>query len=81
MMVTRYFISSVIGRVYILVSNKALISSIGMHPPGCAILYYMLNTQLFLPPQFLCHIEHRALYVRCFIISSSSGRTSENLHA
>jgi hypothetical protein len=35
-------------------------------PPGCAMLSYKLDCQLFLQPQVVCHREHTLLMLRCF---------------
>jgi len=44
--------------LFILKTNEALISYAAEPPPTCATLYYMLDIQLCLQPQFLPHTEH-----------------------
>jgi len=43
-------------------AGKALVTSIGVLPSGFAMLYYILDAQLFLQPQPVPHIEDTLSY-------------------
>ena len=57
---------------YIPKRNRTLISSIAVLPSDLAMLYHMLDAQLFLQPQLVAHREHN----RFSNVSSASARTS-----
>ena len=47
-----------IGCLLVLTANQTLISPTTGLLSGCAMLYYFLDTQLFLQSQFAVHREH-----------------------
>lgn len=73
-----HYKASFIIHFFILIPAHTIISSYGVPPCGCAILYYMLKAQI--PPSTSQYPTVSIIHLNCKTISSPRAHTSQRMH-